>query len=355
MSASGPLFAVTQTDENFYNERLRDFLPDRMIDIHTHVWKEQSRVLSGDTRKKTVSWPARVAKDNQIEDLMETYELMFPGKKVTPLIFSTLSEEYDDLNAYVSECSRKYDVPALIFSVPQWSGEEFERRVLDGGFIGAKSYLTAADPGIPVKEVTILDFFPHHQLEIMNKHKWIMMLHVPRDLRLRDPMNLKQLLEIESNYPDIQLIVAHVGRAYCNEDVGDAFKVLSETENMKFDISANTNSWVFERLIEAVGPRRILFGSDMPVLRMRMRRICENGIYVNVVAKGAYGDVSEDIHMREIEGADADRLTFFMYEEIDAFRGAAERAGLTSSDIEDVFYNNASNIIDSVTKETNHG
>ena len=31
-----------------------------------------------------------------------------------------------------------------------------------------------------------------------------------------------------------------------------------------FDFSANTNSWVFARTIEAMGPKRLLFGSDLP-------------------------------------------------------------------------------------------
>ncbi len=123
--------------------------------------------------------------------------------------------------------------------------------------------------------------------------------------------------------------------------------MLSKTKNMCFDICANTNSNVFQQLIQAVGPKRILFGSDMPILRMRMQRICENGIYVNLVPKGLYGDVSDDKHMREKEGDAADQMTFFMYEEIDAFRRAATAEHLTRANIEDIFYNNAAKIIES--------
>jgi len=158
------------------------------------------------------------------------------------------------------------------------------------------------------------------------------------------------MLEIEKHYPKVKLIIAHVGRAYCYEDIGDAFEVLSETKNMIFDISANTNAKVFEELIKAVGAKRIIFGSDMPITRMRMRRICENGIYINLVPKGLYGNVSGDKNMREIEGEEAEELTFFIYEEIEAFRRAADSVGLTNRDIEDVFYNNAHQIIESVKK-----
>ncbi|MFC1582477.1 amidohydrolase family protein [Planctomycetota bacterium] len=335
------LFDVNERDRGFYQDRLRSFLPDRIIDIHTHVWKKELIVRAEAGKSKTVSWPSLVAEENPIEDLLATYELMFPGKQVKPLIFSTLSEKYDELNAYVAECAEQARVPSLIFSRPQWEADDFEQRIMDGGFLGAKSYLTAADSSIPVKEITIFDFFPHHQLEIMNKHGWIMMLHIPRDLRLRDPINLEQMLEIDRRYPDLQCIIAHVGRAYCDEDLGDAMAQLAGTVNLKFDISANTNAHVFEELIKTVGSDRILFGSDMPILRMRMKRITRDGIYVNVVPKGLYGDISGDANMDEVEGDEAEALTFFMYQEIDAFRRAAEVCQLKPADIEKIFCANA--------------
>jgi len=82
---------------------------------------------------------------------------------------------------------------------------------------------------MPVNEIRIFDFFPPHHLEILNKNKLIMMLHLPRPARLKDPVNLAQILEIEKKYPDIKLIIAHVGRAYGDNDVGNAFEILGET------------------------------------------------------------------------------------------------------------------------------
>jgi len=67
---------------------------------------------------------------------------------------------------------------------------------------------------------------------------------------------------------------------------------------------------------------------------------------VNLVPKGLYGDVSGDKNMGEVEGEEAHKLTFFLYEEIDAFRRAAERVGLSRGDVEDVFYHNAKAMIE---------
>ncbi|MCF6334663.1 MAG: amidohydrolase, partial [Spirochaetales bacterium] len=248
----------------------------------------------------------------------------------------------------VSKSSKKHNLPALYFTYPEMPAEELEKNIISGGFLGIKVYLSLAPNYLPNDEVRIYDFLPPHQLELMNKHGWIVMLHIPRSTRLKDPVNLAQMMEIDEKYPNLKLIIAHVGRAYCTEDVGDAFEILSKSKNLYVDFSANTNSSVFEQLIKAIGPKRILFGSDMPILRMRMKRICENGKYLNVVPRGLYGDVSYDPNMREVDSPEADELTFFMYEELRAFKKAAKKSGLGKKDIEDIFYNNSKIILDSI-------
>lgn len=344
------LFEVKDTDIKFYEENIRSFLPDKIIDIHTHIWLESFKIKEKPENKsniRTAAWPSRVAKDNSVEDLIRTYEILFPDKQIIPLIFGYPEIEYsiELSNDYVESCSKKHKFPSLLLSHPQWNAAELEEKIIKGGFHGSKVYLNYAKPYIPKNEIRIFDFLPIHQLEILNKHGWIVMLHIPRDGRLKDPVNLAQLLEIEENYPNVKLIVAHVGRAYCIEDVGNAFDVLSKTKNMVFDFSANTNQFVFERLIKAVGPKRILFGSDLPILRMRARRICENGNYVNLVPKDMYGDISGDIHMREVDSEESKDITFLIYEEIAAFKQAAIASNLGKGDVEDIFYNNAVRIL----------
>jgi predicted TIM-barrel fold metal-dependent hydrolase len=343
-----PLFEVQAVDLDVYQHQLKSFLPSKLIDIHTHVLLDQFQAKEKDECLRRVTWPQRVALDNSMEDLRETYRLMFPDKTVTPLIFGSAISLHDDLdggNEYVRQSAQKYQAPALIFADPKWSEAEFEEKITAGHFLGAKVYLTRSDPRIAEDDVQIYDFLPPHQLKVLDKHGWIIMLHIPRPGRLRDPLNLTQMVEIEKRYPNAKVIIAHVGRAYCLEDVGNAFEVLTETRKMRFDISANTSAENFELLIRAVGPRRILFGSDLPVSRMRMRRVCEQGRYVNVLPRGLYGDVSADPHMREVEGDDAARLTFFMYEEIGAFRRAVLKTGLKSNDINDIFYRNSAEML----------
>lgn len=356
MKKETALFEVKEVDRRFYAERLAAFLPDRIIDIHTHVWRAEDQPPQPPARdKRAVSWPSLVAAVNPIENLLETYRLMLPGKTVTPLIFSGLPAggNLHRINAYIARCARTHRLPALIFSDPAWSAEVLERRVKAGGFLGAKSYLSMAPSYLPRQEIRITDFFPPHQLEVHDRNGWMVMLHIPRDGRLKDPVNLAQLVEIDKQYRRLKLVVAHVGRAYCDEDVGQAFEVLSGTRRLVFDFCANTNAHVFEMALRAVGPRRLLFGTDLPITRMRMDRVTRDGHYVNRVPRGLYGDVSGDPNMEAVSGPEADRLTFFMYEEIDAFRRAAERVKLSRRDVADVFAGNAARIIKSIRKDLN--
>ncbi len=348
------LFELTQTDRHVYATALQGFLPDELFDIHSHLWLESFWSTPKATDMRAVSWPYLVAKDNSAQDLAESYRLLFPGKRVVPMVFAN-PEPYDDFalhNNYVQTSAAAYGYPSLYFSHPRQSAADVERGVLEGGFLGLKSYLNLAPSHIPEPSIRILDFFPPHHLEVLDRHGWMMMLHIPRTGRLKDPINLEDIAWIKRKYPRIRLILAHVGRAYCREDVGEALKVLSPFDDLLFDFCANCNPQVLEMLVESVGVSRVMFGSDLPITRMRMRRICENGHYVNLVPPGLYGDLHGDPNMREVSKEEGDTLTFFLYEEALAMKTALQKLGFGKREAERVFAGNARELINGVQRET---
>jgi len=348
------LFQVTDVDKKVYKEELRDFLPPKMVDIHCHVWREQDRKpeIMDLAQRRAVVWPLLVAKDNPVEDLVETYKLMFPDKQVTPLMFtSAKTPDLPTCNAYVRQCMKKTGFPALYYAHPEQSGEELERLITAGGFLGIKSYLELSPKYLPEAEIRVFDFFPKYQLAKMNEMGAIVMLHIPRKGRLKDPVNLAQILEIKREFPRIRLIIAHIGRAYTREDVGDAFEVLSESKDLMFDFCANTCEYAMTELLKSVGPERVMFGSDMPILRMRMRRIEENGTYINLVPPGLYGDPSQDPHLREVTPAEGKKLTFFMYEEILAMKRACKTLGYGPDEVERIFHANGKGLIEGARRD----
>lgn len=344
-----PLLNIKPYDTEFYNERLRDFLPDTFIDCHTHIWLDEQNHFCEDTAARSCAWPTMVARDNSVQDLCETNRLLFPGKTVRSVLYGQpmVTIDLKRNNDYVAACAEALGTGALYISHPSQSCESIEREMAKHPcFKGLKVYLQFAPDYIPSNEIRIYDFLPPAHLALADKHGWVVQLHIARPRRLADPVNYIQLREIEEKYPNLQLIIAHLGRAYADEDLGDALEYLKHTKKSMWDFTANTNQQVMTRVLDLFGPDRFMYGTDFPIFRMRSRRVVENGFYINEIPMGSLGDVSADPHMREIPYPEADRITFFIYEEIDACRRACEDLGLNKADVNKIFYENARRIFD---------
>ena len=339
------LLDVKPYDKQYYEEILKPFLPEKFIDCHTHVWlmeHDPNKTL----RSGTQNWPGLVAKENSIEDLNETNRLLFPDNKVVSVLYGDCAVSIDRkaVNNYVVEKAIANDFPALYLCHPDTPAEELERIILENPvFKGIKVYLQFAPSYLPADEIRIYDFLTKEHLAVCDKHGWVVQLHIARPKRLADPVNYIQLLEIEQNYPNLQLLVAHLGRAYANEDIGDALDYLKNTEKTVWDFTANTNAWVMEQVLDRFGPERFIYGSDFPIFRMKSRRTVENGVYINEIPQGQfpYEAIKGDSHMREIPFPEADKITFFIYEEINACRLACQRLGLSKADVEKIFWSNS--------------
>ncbi|MBE6938022.1 MAG: amidohydrolase [Ruminococcaceae bacterium] len=341
------LLDVKPYDLQLYREELADFLPDTFIDCHTHVWLDSHFIKGAESNDRSCAWPNMVAPDNSVEDLNETNRLLFPDKKVISVLYGqpVVTIDLEVNNSYVAQKAEQYGFPALYISHPSQSAEELERKVLEHScFKGLKVYLQFAPSYIPNNEIRIYDFLPHEHLALANKHGWIVQLHIARPRRLADPVNYVQIREIEEKYPDLQLIVAHLGRAYADEDLGDALPYLKDMKKTVWDFTANTNQFVMERVLEMVGPDRFVYGTDFPIFRMKSRRTVENGFYINEIPQGSLGDVSSDPHMREIPYPEAEKISFFIYEEILSCKRACKALGLGKSEVEKIFYSTSAKL-----------
>lgn len=343
------LLDVLPYDAAFYEEHLKDFLPKTFIDCHTHIWLDAHNHFGPDDANRSCAWPNMVAAENPVEDLNETNRLLFPDNRVISVLygqpFSTIDLKKN--NAYVAACARENRFPALYISHPAQSAESVERAMLANPcFKGLKVYLEFAPDYIPTNEIRIYDFLPHAHLALADKYGWIVQIHIARPKRLADPVNYIQLLEIEQKYPNIKLIVAHLGRAYAEEDLGNALEYLKHSEKTVWDFTANTNQQVMEKVLALYGPDRFIYGTDFPIFRMKARRVVENGFYINEIPANSIPYANLDPHMREVEYPAAEKITFFIYEEILACKNACRTLGLGAPEVQKIFYDNAARLFD---------
>ena len=179
----------------------------------------------------------------------------------------------------------------------------------------------------------------------------ICMCHIPRDNRLKDPVNIHQILEIRKEFPKLRFIVAHIGRAYTKNDLGNAFEFLKKEPETMYDFSANCSDYCIEEAIKNCGAKHLMFGTDMPILRMRAKRIEENGTYINLVPPNLYKDEYGDPHLREVCEEEGKKITFFAYEELLSLKRVSQKLKLTKEDIKDIMYNNAKKLIDGARED----
>ena len=104
-------FDLTNYDIEVYNNELKDFLPDKFIDIHTHVYKKEFE--SWGSSNGGATWIDLVAEDLTIEDLVKTYKDLFPGKSVIPNIFGGCTKNLKQCNDYVLNCAKEYNYPYM--------------------------------------------------------------------------------------------------------------------------------------------------------------------------------------------------------------------------------------------------
>ena len=336
-------FEYTAYDREVYERELASFLPDRIFDAHVHV--SNSGIKSYGSHNGGSTWVDHINMDLDVSGFLEINKQLFPRQRTEAMIFGACLTDIDEANRFTVNCNRGYDFPMLYRSDYAEEPEELEVRVKAGGFIGLKPYLSNCPSYSPSREVRIFDYLPPAHLEIANRNGWIIMLHIPRDKRLGDPVNIAQIMEIEEKYPRIKLIVAHVGRAYTEADFGRAFEILKNTKNMMFDFTANLFTPAISEGIRTGGVERFLYGTDLPIASMRMYRIVENGDYFNVVPKGFYGDVTGQPHMREEE---SDKISLMVYEQLLALKRSAIELRLSDSDIEKIMYGNAKALCDSM-------
>jgi predicted TIM-barrel fold metal-dependent hydrolase len=121
--------------------------------------------------------------------------------------------------------------------------------------------------------LSIFDFLPSRQLEILDRHGRALLLHLPRPERIADPDNVRELREILRRYPRVPVIVAHLGRSFCPWFLREGLRLLGpDARDLYFDTSAVINPATYELAFAELPVERILFGTDMPILLWHGRR-----------------------------------------------------------------------------------
>jgi predicted TIM-barrel fold metal-dependent hydrolase len=337
-----PPVELNDVDHRIWTEELDQFIPDRIFDVHTHCYRWE---FNTDPAKETTAYASLIGQGFRVAgrtNLDAWDAALLPGRQVRRLSFGfpfVPACDFEVSNRFVAQqASQVPGSGALMLVHPSMSAHYLEEQIRTQGFLGFKPYYFYARPGDAV-QCRNVDFLPVEQIEVAHQHGLIVMLHLARRDAIADQTNIDDLLRLTSEYGHAKWILAHCGRSYSAWAIERAAGQLRGLPNVWYDTSSVCESDAIGALMAGVGPERVMYGSDdLPIGAAR-------GKYLTFGYAWAF--LSETNHSLNLSHCDP-QMTFVRYEQLRAMRRAALQLGLTRAQIEDIFCNTASQLVQSV-------
>lgn len=337
-SAIQPPLERNEVDCRIWTEELDPFIPERIFDVHTHYYRW---ALNSDPAKESRAFGdlGQEFPESDRAHLNAWDGLLLPGRKVHRLSFGCPlwpACDFEASNRFTAEqAALDPNDGALMMVVPSMSRDYLEEHIQSQGFLGFKPYRTHAITGDEVG-CRITDFLPEEQIDLANRLGLIVTLHIAKRDAIADPVNIEDILRLTTRYPNVRWILAHCARSYSTWAIEKAAPYLRGLPNVWYDVSSVCESDAIESLMAAVGPDRVMYGSDnLPVGVAR-------GKYI--IFGYAWAFLHEKNHSLGLTHCNP-QMTFVLYEQLRAMRRAAMRLGLNRPQIEDLFYNTAARLV----------
>lgn len=339
-----PPIERTDLDRRIWDEELEDFVPPRVFDAHTHLYRWAHYLDPAKDRGPYHAFAGTTWAEATRELADAVDATLMPGRAVRRLAFPFPFPhpcDFDAANRYLAEQVRESPGSAgLLLVHPGVSAEDAERQVLALGLVGFKPYrFYAPDP----VHARITDFLPEPLIAVADRHGLLLMMHLAKRDAVADGDNIADLLRLSGKYPNAKWVLAHCARSYSAWAIERAARHLRGLPNVWYDTSSVCESDALDALYTGVGADRVMYGSDdLPVGVLR-------GKYIAFGRAWAF--LSETNHALSLSHCDG-RMTFTRYEQLRAMRRAAGRLGLTRGQIAALFHDTAAALVGSGRRET---
>jgi hypothetical protein len=343
-----PLFWIhtyTDVDRAFWAEHLEAWVPARLFDSHVHIMEPALQIETISDEQARAFWVMELQAAQEADTAARCMAIVYPGREVSCLSFGmpTLGWDIERGNLYVSGEAARRGWQALAVVRPTWVAEQVAWYLAQPAVIGVKPYYATLgydrSGRDAFQEVSIFDFLPPHQLEVLDARAAWLTLHVPRAGRLGDPDNQRELRALRRRYPRIRLVIAHYGRSYTVPHALEGIVPLADDPGIYMDTSAVLNPEVHYLALKHLGPTRILYGTDNPIFYLRGRRQWAGRSYIN--------RTNYPFHFNTVREAPEIEATYtlYMYEALKALKDACTRLGLGREAVEAIFWGNAQRLM----------
>ena len=308
---------------------LRDFVPAEIFDIHTHPFHPPHFASDAYSFLKDAGTLGCVAHRTALARYM-------PTREIHGLYFGMPHRGADRvaMNVWVSAEVKANGTKlsrALKVVSPLDDPQQIATELRNGLFCGLKVYHVYSSREDSMN-ASITEYAPEWMWEILHETEGVMMLHIVRELAITDPDNQRELRRLSRAYPRMKLILAHVARSFNYRHARNGLHVLSDLDNVVVDTSAVCETESYRAALKALGPRRVLWGSDFSVSEMRGRCVTTGSDFFWL-----HPEVIHPDH----HPATSHEMTLVGLESLLCLQEACEDSGLTKGDIENIFLHNA--------------
>jgi glutamate-1-semialdehyde 2,1-aminomutase len=231
----------------------------------------------------------------------------------------------------LNEVRRRKNLRALVVAGPSTPRSEIEG-LLDAKqqIVGFKVYHLLAKRA-DTFQCRPPEFMPTWIWELAHARGLLILLHMVRDAALADRVNQEYIHRCCERYPKARLLLAHAARGFHAPNTVRGIASLRGLPNVWFDTSAICEADAIAAILDEFGPRRLLWGSDFPVSQQRGR--C-------VTLGNGFAWITTD-QVKWNQKAFFGKPVLVGLESTKALLDAADRLGLNTADLLDLFHDNA--------------
>lgn len=318
---------MSQLDREFYDRELRNFLPDRIFDAHAHLWHEDHvRPFDG--------WPKVGGLAEYSHDIHDLH-----GDREIAGLFIPLPEvnSADPVKAgeFVAEqikgrplCRGEYLIR------PGDDPEQVRRQVRRLGLHGLKCYHVYSSHK-PTWEADIPSYLPEPIVRMAHEEGLVITLHMVKRRAVADESNIHWIGHYCRTYPNMKLILAHSARGFQPAHNWEGLHRLKGLDNLYFDTSANCEAAAHVAIMKIIGHDKLMYGADWFVSHFRGRSLAAADSFIWLYEQTP---VWGERHAR-VDPA------LVGLEHLRSLKWACWSAGLSDSQVEDIFWNNAAKLL----------
>jgi glutamate-1-semialdehyde 2,1-aminomutase len=327
---------LTDADRAFIAREVEPFLPGKIFDAHAHLFRH-AHYAPGGPPPQLEGTPAEIG----LAVFREYIGWIHPGGRTRGGLFFGLAftGDREGNNAYVAAevaagPADGFQALGQMVIAPGMDPEYVRQTVRANGFVGLKPYHTMAQVEGPTFLAPIESYLIEEHVRIAHEEGLAITLHMVRDRALADPANQAAIRRYCQRYPNMRLILAHAARGFNPWHTIEGVHSLIGLDNVWFDTSAVTEAGAFEAIVETMGHRRLMYGSDFYVSHLRGRCV-------------AIGDSFHWFYAEEMNLAEKHTTLQPVLVGLESLRSlalACRRLKLSDGQVEDIFYNNAAEL-----------